>query len=208
MATKSTNKIANVPNLRFPEFQGEWVEKILDKITTSIVAGKTKPLAIGIFPVYGSMGIIGFCDIPTHKGKYLLIARVGANAGSINNVEGEFSVTDNTLILGVKENISIDFLYQKLLSYNLNKLVFGSGQPLITSGQLKDLNLFFPEITEQNKIADFLSLLDLRIETQSQIVENLKSLIKGFGEKLFSQKVRFKDDNGNDFPDWEILLMR
>ena len=44
---ENRNKIANVPNLRFREFEGEWVEKILDKITTSIVAGKTKPLRDG-----------------------------------------------------------------------------------------------------------------------------------------------------------------
>ena len=164
--------------MRFREFEGEWKEITLEECTTNIVSGRTKPNIAGKFPVYGSMGIIGFCDIPTHKGKYLLIARVGANAGSINNVEGEFSVTDNTLILEIIEDFSIDYLYQKLLSYNLNKLIFGSGQPLITGGQLKCLNLFFPGITEQTKIAGLLQLIDERISTQSQIIESLETLIK------------------------------
>ena len=188
--------------MRFQGFQNGWQEKILEEIITSIVSGKTTPSTTGVFPVYGSMGIIGFCDIPTHKGKYLLIARVGANAGSINNVEGEFSATDNTLILGVKENISINFLYQKLLSYNLNKLIFGSGQPLITGGELKCLKLFFPEITEQSKIARLLNFIDDRISTQSQIIKKLQSLIKGLSEKLYTQEVRFPEFKGK----WDTKL--
>jgi type I restriction enzyme S subunit len=89
------------------------------------------------------------------------------------------------LILEVKENISVDYVYQKLLSYNLNKLVFGSGQPLITGGQLKNLKLFFStSLLEQQKIASFLSLIDDRISTQIKIIEGLESLIKALNNKL------------------------
>ncbi|MCC8154016.1 MAG: restriction endonuclease subunit S, partial [Tannerellaceae bacterium] len=61
------------PQLRFPGFEGQWEEKKLEEIAKSITSGKTKPNDEGTCSVYGSMGIIGYCDIPTHNGKYLLV---------------------------------------------------------------------------------------------------------------------------------------
>ena len=61
-----------------------------------------------------------------------------------------------------------------------------------------------PSKEEQAKIANLLQFIDDRISTQSQIIQRLESLIKELSKKIFSQKVRFKDDNGNDFSDWEM----
>ncbi|WP_185147013.1 restriction endonuclease subunit S, partial [Chryseobacterium echinoideorum] len=62
---------------------------------------------------------------------------------------------------------------------------------------------FFPDKNEQTKIATFLSLIDERITTQSKIINDLKTLKTATAKKIFSQELRFKDDNGNDFPEWE-----
>ena len=60
-----------------------------------------------------------------------------------------------------------------------------------------------PSFPEQQKIADFLSTIDTVIEKQKATVEAWEERKKGVMQKLFSQEVRFKADDGSDFPDWE-----
>ena len=193
----------NVPRLRFLEFSGKWKEEQLGDINNDIKSGKTKPSTVGSFPVYGSTGQIGVCKNYTHQSQCILIARVGANAGMINFVSGKFSVTDNTLIIEDNEPSVLRFVFYLLIKTNLNKLVFGSGQPLITGGQLKSLRIFIPKPEEQQKIASFLSSVDKKIEQLGKKKKLLEQYKKGMMQKLFTQQIRFKDENGNDYPDWK-----
>jgi type I restriction enzyme S subunit len=135
--------------------------------------------------LFGSTGIIGKTNSASYKGDYILVARVGANAGYLNRVNSTFGVTDNTLIISIDKSKSVDFVYYTLEYLCLNKLIFGSGQPLITGGQLKSLGLFVPSKSEQSKIASFLSLLEDRISTQIQIIEELETFIVGVADSLF-----------------------
>lgn len=77
----------------------------------------------------------------------------------------------------------------------------------ISKGRLEKIKLTFPEIEEQHKLVDFLTLIDSRIQASSKIIQHLESLIKGFSQQIFSQQIRFKDDNGNDFSEWEEKLL-
>ena len=61
----------------------------------------------------------------------------------------------------------------------------------------------FPNIEEQEKIASFLTLIDNKIEKQKELVKLLKKYKRGLLSAIFSQKLRFKDNNGNDYPAWE-----
>ena len=143
----------NIPELRFPEFEGEWEKKKLGEVTDSISSGKSNnKLAFGEFPFYGSTGLIGYTNNYGYTGKIILIARVGANAGSLYKVDGKYSVSDNTLMLKINDKGILDFVQYYLNKYDLNKLVFGSGQPLITGGHLKELSLYFPDLPEQSKM--------------------------------------------------------
>ena len=65
------------------------------------------------------------------------------------------------------------------------------------------INVILPEFEEQQKIGDLFMLLDKRIEQQEQKTALLKDYKKAMMQKIFSQKIRFKDENGNDYPDWE-----
>lgn len=69
-------------------------------------------------------------------------------------------------------------------------------------------NIRVPSIPEQQKIADFLSAIDTVIEKQQATVEAWEQRKKGVMQKLFSQEVRFKADDGSDFPDWEEKRLR
>jgi type I restriction enzyme, S subunit len=192
------------PKLRFTEFKGEWEKKKLGEICKNISSGKsTNKQTIGEYKFYGSTGIIGYTDKFDYSGKTILIARVGANAGTLYIVEDNFSVSDNTLMINCYANYSIEFIFLFLTKVNLNKLVFGSGQPLITGGQLKSLEILTPTLPEQTKIASFLTTVDDKLQALKKKKQLLEQYKKGVMQKIFSQELRFKDDNGNDYPDWE-----
>jgi len=73
----------------------------------------------------------------------------------------------------------------------------------LNSDIVRNLVLSVPNILEQEKIASFIMIIGDRIQTQEQIIENLEQLKKGYMQKIFSQQLRFKDENGEDFPEWE-----
>jgi len=194
-----------VPEIRFQEFSEEWKEKRLGEICDNISSGKSKNEENGLYLLYGSTGVIGKTKSFTHNGTYILIARVGANAGKINIISDKFSVTDNTLIIDLNNITNIQYIFYFLKNKNLNNLVFGSGQPLITGKQLKQLKIYRPTLQEQQKIADILSSLDNLIEAHNKKLELLKQHKKGLMQKLFPKdgakvpELRFKEFSG----EWE-----
>lgn len=197
----------NVPKLRFKEFSGGWdSSKKLQSYIVSLQSGKSKiRLDQGRFPFYGSTGVIGFTDSPDYEGKTLLIARVGANAGDLFSVKGNYSVSDNTLMVKVSEKNDFNFFKYLLEGFNINRLVFGSGQPLVTGGQLKELLIVVPVLPEQTKIASFLTTIDEKIAQLTQKHELLSQYKKGVMQQIFSQQLRFKDDNSEEFGAWEEI---
>ena len=179
------HKKLNVPNLRFPEFQGEWEEYRIEDITENISSGKCKSHSSnGEYNLYGSTGIIGKTDEACYEGNLVLVARVGANAGFLQIINEPCGITDNTLIIK-PQKVGAQYIYYYLQHFNLNRLIFGSGQPLITGGMLKKVKVSLGNIQEQNKLTRLLSLLDERIATQNKIIDKLQSLIKGIGKQLF-----------------------
>ena len=162
-----------MPPLRFPEFTGEWKHKTLGDISNNISSGRDKPQE-GLFNLYGSTGIIGKTKIATYNGKILLIARVGANAGLLQLVQDKCGVTDNTLVVDVENEH--EYLYYYLKHYNLNRLVFGSGQPSITGGMLKKICINFGSISERRKIAFFLYQQSFLMISQYLSLYNMKFL--------------------------------
>lgn len=177
-----------VPKFRFKEFDesGEWVEKELGSFCNSLSSGKDKNVEDGEYELYGSTGIIGRAENASYEGDFILVARVGANAGLLNKVTGKFGVTDNTLVIDLVKKDIINFIYYSLENVGLKELVFGSGQPLITGGQLKNFLLSIPiSEHEQEIIADTLSSIDDLINAQNQKLESLQLHKKGLLQGLF-----------------------
>ena len=73
----------------------------------------------------------------------------------------------------------------------------------INKNEIGECNVFIPPLPEQEKIASFLTLIDKKIEKQKELIELLKKYKRGLLSQIFSQKLRFKDKNGNNYPDWE-----
>ena len=84
----------------------------------------------------------------------------------------------------------------------------GSKVLSVNVGRISRIDLAFPSIQEQKKIADLLSLIDERIQTQNKIIEGLKSSRDTISKLIFSRKVRFKDDSGHAFPEWNVTKLR
>ena len=101
---------------------------------------------------------------------------------------------------------NIEFMYQYLLN-NENSwrhIEQGGTFTAINSDDIKSFPIILPSLPEQKKIADFLSLIDQRIEKQRQLVESLKKYKRGLLSAIFDRKLRFKD---TDFSLWKNVRL-
>ncbi|EPP3370791.1 TPA: restriction endonuclease subunit S [Proteus mirabilis] len=168
----------------------DWDVIQLGDCASYVGSGKTNTKSRGEYPLYGSTGLIGSCELPEYSGESLLVARVGANAGRLNYVYGEYGVSDNTILIKIKPTNNISFFKYWLIRKNLNTLVFGSGQPLITGTQLKELYLPLPSNTEQTAIANALSDVDLLISELDKLIAKKQAIKTATMQQLLTGRTR------------------
>ncbi|UXV42449.1 restriction endonuclease subunit S [Staphylococcus simulans] len=88
--------------------------------------------------------------------------------------------------------------------YNLAKYAQGKSVVHLYNSDIKKLNFYLPtNMVEQKKIGNFFSKLDRQIELEEEKLELLEQQKRGYMQKIFSQELRFKDENGNEYPEWE-----
>lgn len=181
-------------NIKFLDklLQGVKVEwKTLGEVCYYIISGKNKIRDdSGLYPIFGSTGIIGRTTNKVYEHEHILVARVGANAGYVHIAQGQYDVSDNTLIVQNKEQLILRYLYYLLVNMNLNQFAQGAGQPLITAGQLKSLSIPIPPLTIQKEIV---RILDIFTELASKLTAELtveltacKQQYNYYREKLLS----------------------
>ena len=202
MTTKINNehKKVYVPNLRFPEFQGEWHSFLINEICSEFKSGKNiKADSIsenGEYPVFGGNGLRGYTASYNHEGLYVLIGRQGALCGNVRSVNGKTYITEHAIAAAGNEKSNTSFLHYLFIKMNLGQYSDQSAQPGLAVNKLLKLKVSLPPISEQKKIAKLLSLLDERIATQNKIIDKLQSLIKGM------------EDNLLDNPLWKKTYLR
>jgi len=183
----------------------DWEVKPLGELTTTVASGRSKPNATyGNYAVHGSTGVIGYSDTAEYKGDAVLVARVGANAGKLNIVSGEYGVTDNTIIVRFGSGSSLSFFWRQMESKNLNSLVFGSGQPLITGTQLKALAVCVPPLPEQRAIAAALSDVDALLAKLDQLIAKKRDLKQAAMQQLLTGSTRLPGFGG----EWEVKPLK
>ena len=145
----------------------DWSLVPLSTIATTVASGRTRSYSeFGDYFVFGSTGILGKTSKADYSGRAILVARVGANAGKLSLATGEYGVSDNTIIINIDQKHKLKYVWRQLQARRLNTLIFGSGQPLITGTQLKNLKLPFPPtIGEEEAIAEALGDTDALIES-------------------------------------------
>ena len=217
----------NIPEVRFPEFTEEWEKQKLSNILEfeygMNAAGKEfdgENKYIRITDIEESSRKFLQTKLVSPEGKVtekyrvkfgdILFARTGASTGKtykyIDN-DGKIYFAGFLIRGRVDKKTSVDFIFCLTLNYKykswINVMSMRSGQPGINAKEYGSYEFRIPKIEEQQKIGDFFTLLDKRIEQQEQKIALLKDYKKAMMQKIFSQKIRFKDDNGNDYPDWE-----
>ncbi|PZJ60228.1 restriction endonuclease subunit S [Staphylococcus aureus] len=198
----SNTQKKNVPELRFPGFEGEWEEKKLEDII-KVNSGKDyKHLDKGDIPVYGTGGYMTSVSEPLSEIDAVGIGR----KGTINKpyvLEAPFWTVDTLFYCTPKKEVDILFILSLFRKINWKVYDESTGVPSLSKQTINKIIRFVPTNKEQQKIGKFFSKLDRQIELEEQKLELLQQQKKGYMQKIFSQELRFKDENGNDYPDWE-----
>jgi len=183
----------------------DWKVHKLVELSGSIASGRSKVDAeFGQFPVFGSTGVIGYTNTPSHTGESILVARVGANAGFLNSADGRYGVTDNTIAIRLKPGSDHIYCLLQLKRYGLNRLIFGSGQPLITGTQLKGIPIPTPAPEEQVKIVSALSEIDALIRRLDQLIAKKRGIQQATMQQLLTGQRRLPGFSG----EWNVKPMR
>ena len=214
--------------MRFPEFKEGWEVKKLGEIATF---SKGKGISKSEIEENGITECIRYGELYTHYREVIneIKSRTNVDKSALvlseeNDViipaSGETTIDIATASCVLKPGIALggdlNIIKSKndgvFLSYYLNSkkkmeianLAQGISVVHLYSSQLASLSLSLPTNQEQEKISTFLAKISERIDCSIKIIEGLKKLKVATAKKIFSQELRFKDDNGNDFPEWEV----
>src|SRR5690606_32421612 len=151
-------------------------------------------------PVFGTGGYMTSVNEYLYDGESVCIGR----KGTINKpsyVNGKFWTVDTLFFTHSFQKVLPKFVYYVFEQVHWLKYNEASGVPSLSKTTIEQIEINISCIEEQQKIATFLSLLDSRIQTPSNIIEQLETLIRDFRNQIFKQKIRFTDDNGEYFPE-------
>jgi len=181
---KKTENEANLPE--------GWKRVSLGEIL-SFRNGKSPQIVDGgMYPIYGSNGLIGFTNDYFLNGVFLLVGRVGAS-GETHLVSGKVWASDNCLIGECKSDTTPVFIYYLLKYLDLKKFITQTAQPLITQSFVNNLQIILPPLPEQHKIAEILETIDNAIEKTDRIIEKYKRIKQGLMQDLLTKGI---DENG------------
>jgi type I restriction enzyme, S subunit len=216
---------SNIPALRFPEFQPAWITTTCGDITTKVSRKNKNSVQ---YPIYSINNVSGFVpqeeqfdgmdsnargyDISMYK---IIAANTFAynpariNVGSIGYSGALNDIIISSLYVCFKttEEANDEFLLHHFKSARFLKAVLrsveGGVRDYLFYENFSQIKINLPTLPEQQKIAAFLTAIDQKLQALKKKHALLQQYKKGIMQQLFSQQLRFKDDNGNEFPDWE-----
>ena len=215
------------PKLRFKEFEGDWSTNKIEEISI-VTSGGTPSRNVsdywnGDIP-WVTTSLVDFNVINEAEE---FITQVGLDNSSaklfhkdtiLMAMYGQGITRGKVAILGIdattnqacaaiklKNGFETKFIFQNLMNRyeEIRDLSNEGGQKNLSAGIIKEILISFPEKEEQTKIASFLSAVDEKISQLTQKHELLSQYKQGMMQKLFSQQLRFKADDGSEFGEWE-----
>lgn len=215
------------PKYRFPEFQEDWLQTSLGEVVEENLEPIPMPKngytrvgiychAKGTFQEYVPEG--KGLDVDTmyvvHKDNLIVnITFAWEHAIAITKEEDEGKIVSHRFPTYKFKEGQIPAFYKylildKRMEYNLMVASPGGAgrNRVLNKEQFLQIPIKHPSITEQQKIADFLSCIDSKIKNQEQIVKDYEDIKKGLIQKLFSQQIRFKKQDGSNYPDWQSSI--
>ena len=199
------NKNINIPKLRFKEFRGEWVEKRLGDVC-SITTGNSNredSTLDGEYTFFDRSEDIRTSNIYLFDSEAVIVAGEGQRFIPKYFI-GKFDLHQRTYAIIDFIDTCGKFIYYKIYvsqNYFLSQAV-GSTVKSLRLPMFKKMLINLPSLQEQTKIAAFLTSVDKKIELLTQKEKLLKDYKKGIMQKIFSQEIRFKADDGSEFPEW------
>ena len=222
-----------VPKLRFKEFESKVEVRKLGNISNIVVGFvgtvsdqycdknegipfvRTQNVRDGYFSVENLKYVTKEFHKKNKKSQIfnddVLIARVGANMGMVCAVENLNTEANCANVIIIKKNPQLNSQYLSLFlnSENGQKQIHSGGaggaQAVFNTTLAKEISFPYFPLEEQTKIATFLSAVDGKIAQLSQKHQLLSQYKQGMMQKLFSQKMRFKAEDGSEFGEWECI---
>ncbi len=225
MMTQTTK--ATVPKLRFGEFTDGWHVKKLGDVAKFTKGkgvskddissdGNTEAIRYGelytrydevIDEVYSKTKLDSKSLVLSKQNDVIIPASGETNidiATASCVLNSDIALSGDINIIRTDNNgIFLAYYLNNAKKLDIAKLAQGNSVVHLYSSGLKSLKLNLPAKPEQEKIAGFLTVVDERVELMQKRVDLLKKYKKGMMQKIFNQKIRFKDDNDNAFPDWQ-----
>jgi type I restriction enzyme, S subunit len=219
-----------IPKLRFSEFSGSWEEKRLSEVCERIMDWTHfSPKSVGWNKMYITSKNIrntwldlancNYISQEEHEVIYkrcpvkfwdVLLTKDWANTGNccINSLHEEFSLLSSVAVLVWKDWILDNFFLLQILQSDkgickITDTMAGQAISRITLDKIKKFKFCFPSINEQTEIASFLSAVDEKIQQLTDLKSARKNYKKSMMKQIFSQHIRFRDDKGKYFPEWE-----
>ena len=215
MTNNKDKKVLNVPNLRFPEFTGEWKKCIIGELTIKVGSGVTPRGGETVYKSEGhpfvrsqNVGLghlilddIAYIDEDTHQRQKntelqlddVLLNITGASIGRSALVNQQIvggNVNQHVCIIRANKKLIPSFLCNFLLSQYGQKQIesfqAGGNRQGLNFEQIKSIKIGLPSVEEQKKIADLLLLIEQRITTQNKIIEDLKKLKSAIRKRVFT----------------------
>lgn len=218
----------NVPKLRFKEFTDVWKEYPLKYFTTPIKRKNINnesdlPLTISSLDglvdqrtyfnkVVASKDMSNYYLLKKGEFAYNKSYSVGFPFGSIKRLDKYNQGALSSLYICFQvNNMNSDFIVKYFESPQWHKQISLCVAEGARNHGLLNVNIndffstkhFLPQLAEQEKIANFLAIVDKKIINLENTITNLENQKKGLLQQIFSQKLRFKDENGNNYPNWE-----
>ena len=222
----------SVPKLRFKEFDGDWKIKKLGN-SFNLISGYAFPSSASVDKGAKWLKIadVGIQEMTPSSLSYLpheflekypqfivskddyvialtrpILNKKLKNAKVGSSYDGAL-LNQRVAKIQTNEN-DLGFIYSLLQKSKtveeLENSISGTDPPNLSLNDVKDIRLGFPSIEEQTKIASFLSTVDEKINQLTQKHQLLSQYKQGMMQKLFSQQIRFKADDGSEFGEWKI----
>ena len=204
------HKKLNVPNLRFPEFQGEWekctLEDVMKFSTTRVSSSElnednyvsTENMLQDFQGIVEAKTVPEDVNVISFSCGDILISNIRPYLKKVWKATFNGGCSSDVFVLQANGNIVSDYLHYVVANDKFINFVMsgakGVKMPRGDKNQMKTYSLSLPQIQEQHKIAKLLSLLDERIVTQNKIIDKLQSLIKGIAQHCIRELI-----NGCDY---------
>lgn len=214
------SKTKRVPSLRFPKFEDDWTRAKIGDVFTLISGQHLNPEDYTTTEIDSTPYFTGPSDFTNDvkaitkwvlkHGKQAVYGDVlftvkGSGVGALHLLRLPKVVIGRQLmsIRSSKASSLLLFHYLSTQKHYYQGLAYGNMIPGISRSDILETKLHLPSLFEQQKIAAFLNAVDDKIEQLTKKKALLEQYKKGVMQQIFNQEIRFKDENGRDYPAWE-----